>query len=80
MGNLDLVRALTFDVFGTILDLGGSLTPPLGEFLGLNALLLVYLALLTTVTLLASTLVRSAAAAGAIGFGVFVGLSLLGTD
>ena len=30
---LDRVRALTFDVFGTILDLGASLTPPLGDFL-----------------------------------------------
>lgn len=27
------VQALTFDLFGTILDLGGSLTPPLGPFL-----------------------------------------------
>ena len=33
MGALDAVRALTFDVFGTILDLGGSLTPFLAEFL-----------------------------------------------
>src|ERR1051325_6646365 len=27
------VRALTFDLFGTVLDLGGSLTPPIAEFL-----------------------------------------------
>src|SRR5438552_9352274 len=31
--SLDRVRALTFDVFGTILDLGASLTPPLGQLL-----------------------------------------------
>jgi 2-haloacid dehalogenase len=30
---LDQVRTLTFDVFGTILDLGGSLTPYLADFL-----------------------------------------------
>src|SRR5437867_5069650 len=30
---LERVRALTFDVFGTILDLGASLTPPLGQLL-----------------------------------------------
>ncbi len=29
MGNLDSVRALTFDLFGTVLDLDGSLVPPL---------------------------------------------------
>lgn len=29
---LDGVRALTFDLFGTILDLDGSLVPPLGRF------------------------------------------------
>ncbi|MEZ4658796.1 MAG: hypothetical protein R2911_14600 [Caldilineaceae bacterium] len=27
------VQALTFDLFGTILDLGGSLTPYIAEFL-----------------------------------------------
>jgi 2-haloacid dehalogenase len=27
------VKALTFDLFGTILDLGGSMTPPLSQFL-----------------------------------------------
>ncbi len=27
------IQALTFDVFGTVLDLAGSLTPPIGEFL-----------------------------------------------
>ena len=27
------VKALTFDLFGTILDLGGSLTPHIGTFL-----------------------------------------------
>lgn len=27
------VEALTFDLFGTVLDLGGSLTPPIDEFL-----------------------------------------------
>ena len=31
--NLQRVRALTFDLFGTVLDLGGSLTPPIAEFL-----------------------------------------------
>ena len=33
MSELKDVRALTFDLFGTVLDLGGSLMPPLGEFL-----------------------------------------------
>jgi 2-haloacid dehalogenase len=33
MAGLAQVRALTFDLFGTILDLGGSLTPPLRGFL-----------------------------------------------
>ena len=33
MAGLDQVRCLTFDVFGTILDLGGSLTPHLSAFL-----------------------------------------------
>jgi 2-haloacid dehalogenase len=33
MAALDHVRYLTFDVFGTILDLGGSLTPFLADFL-----------------------------------------------
>lgn len=33
MPNLDRVQALTFDLFGTILDLGGSLTPYIGQFL-----------------------------------------------
>ena len=33
MAALDQVRYLTFDVFGTILDLGGSLTPYLADFL-----------------------------------------------
>ena len=33
MAALDQVRYLTFDVFGTILDLGGSLTPFLADFL-----------------------------------------------
>ncbi|HEX9016823.1 MAG TPA: haloacid dehalogenase type II [Chloroflexota bacterium] len=33
MDALDRVQALTFDAFGTILDLGGSLTPYLAEFL-----------------------------------------------
>ena len=33
MAALDRVRYLTFDVFGTILDLGGSLTPYLADFL-----------------------------------------------
>lgn len=52
--------------------------PPLGAYLGLNALLFVYLALLMAITLLASTLVRSQAAAGAVGFAAFVLLSLFG--
>lgn len=34
MSNYADVQALTFDLFGTILDLGGSLTPPLVPFLG----------------------------------------------
>jgi 2-haloacid dehalogenase len=33
MQNFSAVQALTFDLFGTILDLGGSLTPPLIPFL-----------------------------------------------
>ena len=32
MTPLDGVRALTFDLFGTVLDLGGSLEPPLGRW------------------------------------------------
>lgn len=31
--SLDAVRALTFDLFGTVLDLGGSLTPYIDAFL-----------------------------------------------
>ncbi len=34
MTNFDGVRALTFDLFGTVLDLDGSLVPPLGRFFG----------------------------------------------
>ena len=34
MTNLDGVRALTFDLFGTVLDLDGSLVPPLARFFG----------------------------------------------
>ena len=30
---LEATRALTFDLFGTVLDLGGSLTPSIGDFL-----------------------------------------------
>ncbi len=38
MTDFSTVQALTFDLFGTILDLGGSLTPPLLPFLqGKNA-------------------------------------------
>jgi len=33
MGGLSGVAALTFDLFGTILDLGGSLTPTIAGFL-----------------------------------------------
>ena len=33
MTDISTVKALTFDLFGTILDLGGSLTPPLRPFL-----------------------------------------------
>lgn len=33
MSAFSTVQALTFDLFGTILDLGGSLTPPLASFL-----------------------------------------------
>jgi len=33
MDALGLVQTLTFDAFGTILDLGGSHAPRLGEFL-----------------------------------------------
>jgi 2-haloacid dehalogenase len=33
MTNLSETKALTFDVFGTILDLGGSLTPFIADFL-----------------------------------------------
>ena len=52
--------------------------PPLGPYLGLNGLLFLYLALLMAVTLLASTVLRNQAAAGAIGFVAFVLFSLLG--
>ena len=31
MAKLEQVQALTFDLFGTILDLGGSLTPFIDE-------------------------------------------------
>ena len=31
--NLSTIKALTFDVFGTVLDLGGSLTPHIAAFL-----------------------------------------------
>ncbi len=33
MDNISGVKALTFDLFGTILDLGGSLTPYIADFL-----------------------------------------------
>ena len=33
MTDLSSIKALTFDVFGTVLDLGGSLTPYIAEFL-----------------------------------------------
>jgi len=33
MTRFNLVKALTFDLFGTILDLGGSLIPHIGQFL-----------------------------------------------
>jgi 2-haloacid dehalogenase len=33
MERLGMVRALTFDLFGTVLDLGGSLTPFIAQFL-----------------------------------------------
>ena len=52
--------------------------PPLGAYLGLNALMFVYLALLMAVTFLASTVLKNQAAAGAVGFVAFVVLSLLG--
>lgn len=32
MSNFEGTRALTFDLFGTVLDLDGSLVPPLGRF------------------------------------------------
>ena len=32
MGNLNDILALTFDLFGTVLDLDGSLAPPLADF------------------------------------------------
>ncbi len=34
MSSFDGVRALTFDLFGTVLDLGGSLEPPLARYFG----------------------------------------------
>lgn len=34
MTSLDGVRALTFDLFGTVLDLAGSLDPPLARYFG----------------------------------------------
>jgi len=33
MERLSEVKALTFDLFGTVLDLGTSLTPAIGKFL-----------------------------------------------
>jgi 2-haloacid dehalogenase len=33
MQNLSTIKALTFDVFGTVLDLGGSLKPSIAKFL-----------------------------------------------
>jgi 2-haloacid dehalogenase len=33
MSRFESIRALTFDLFGTVLDLGGSLTPAIGRFL-----------------------------------------------
>ena len=33
MARLQGTRALTFDLFGTVLDLGGSLTPFIADFL-----------------------------------------------
>ncbi|MBW1773322.1 MAG: haloacid dehalogenase type II, partial [Deltaproteobacteria bacterium] len=33
MAKFPEIKALTFDVFGTVLDLGGSLTPFIGDFL-----------------------------------------------
>lgn len=33
MTNLSGIKALTFDLFGTVLDLGGSLSPAIGAFL-----------------------------------------------
>ena len=33
MSRFESIRALTFDLFGTVLDLGGSLTPAIGHFL-----------------------------------------------
>jgi ABC-2 type transport system permease protein len=52
--------------------------PPLDQYIGMNALLFVYLALLMAVTLLASTVLKNQAAAGAVGFVAFVVFSLLG--
>jgi len=37
MANFTETKALTFDLFGTILDLGGSLTPFIGESLEAHA-------------------------------------------
>jgi len=33
MTGISEVKALTFDLFGTVLDLGGSLTPHIAEYL-----------------------------------------------
>ena len=33
MADLKSCKALTFDLFGTVLDLGGSLTPFIAEFI-----------------------------------------------
>lgn len=52
--------------------------PAPGPFVALNALLFAYLALLVAITLLASTLLPNQAAAGAVGFAAFVGLSIAG--
>ena len=74
-------------VIGTAMALGAAgayyytavlfSAPDVAAFVGLNVLLFAYLALLMAITLLASTLLPQAAA-GAVGLGAFVGLSLLG--
>ncbi|NLD44092.1 MAG: ABC transporter permease subunit, partial [Chloroflexi bacterium] len=53
--------------------------PPLGDFLLLNLVGALYLAVILALTVLASTLARSTVVAGALSLGFWLALSLLGS-